>query len=86
MALDCIVSVVGVAGRLYCIVLGRGVSCCCVSVTVVAVVMLQLCLFLIVAVTGYRDWVIQVILIRTNETKTTIHIQLVVVKAFELIL
>ena len=57
-------------------------NCCCVSGTDVAAVMLQLCLLLMVAVTGYRGWAIQVILIRTVETKTTVHIQLVVVKAF----
>ena len=48
--------VVGVAGRYmpYCIVLGHLVSCCCVSDSGVAAVMLQLCLLLMVAVTGYR--------------------------------
>ena len=59
-----------------------------VTVSVVAVLafwtlrrLVRLCQLLMVAVTGYR-WVIRVILIRTVETKTTVHIQLVVVKAF----
>ena len=36
------------------IVLGHVISCCCVSDSDVAAVILQLCLLLMVAVTGYR--------------------------------
>ena len=61
---------------------GHGVSCCCVRISDVAAVMLQLCLLLLVAGTGYRGWAIQLKLFRTVETKTTVHIQLVVVKGF----
>ena len=93
LALDRIALVDEVAGRyiLYrldagvgrcSIGLGHGVSCCYVSVSDVATVMLQLYLLLMVTVTSYRVWAIQVILIRTVETKTTVHIQLVVVKTF----
>ena len=40
--------------NIYCINLDVFDSCCCVSNSDVAVIMLQLCLFLMVAVTGYR--------------------------------
>ena len=55
-----------------------GLSCCCVSGSDVAAVTLRLYLLLMV------DYLvlIQVIFIRTVVTKTTVHIQLVVVKAF----
>ena len=56
-----------------------GVSCA-MLVDVAAVV--WLCLLLMVAVTGYHLGDTSLILIRTVRTKTTVHIQLVDVKAF----
>ena len=56
-----------------------GVSC---AVLVDVSVVVRLCLLLMVAVTGYCLGDTSLILIRTVETKTTVHKQLVVVRAF----
>ena len=47
-------NIYAVSDRRSCIGLGHVVSCCCISDSDVAAVMLQLCLLLMIAVTGYR--------------------------------